>query len=507
MVKKVELRKGLYYDSVKLMLVSKAIADVEGVSKASVVMGTELNKENLSRQGMDSEESRQAGASDLIISLEAETDEALERAVEEMERQLAHNAESQEGACYRPRTFESALKLQPGTNIAIVSVPGAHAVPVARDALAAGLHLMLFSDNVSLEDERALKEEAAERGLLVMGPDCGTAVINGVPLCFANVVSEGSVGMVSASGTGSQEVMALLDAYGVGITQNIGTGGRDLKEAVGGLTFLQALATLNEDDDTKMIVLISKPPSEAITDKILAYVRERVTKPVVLNLIGAEPREGVGEHVHFARSLEECALVAAGLAKGEAVVPFWGAATLEDKAQGLARAIGRPDGFVRAYYSGGTLAYEAELLFKQHGGAVVTNLSGVRGVDPVDQAAQVVIDFGEDEYTVGRAHPMIDSTLRAEAFERALNDEKTSIVLLDFVLGYGASARPHEDFVKLLHSSDGRVPVVANVIGTEADPQCLSSVIAELEEAGILVAPSNKMAIDVVCRAMEIKER
>lgn len=507
MVKKVELRKGLYYDSVKLMLVSRAIADVEGVSKASVVMGTELNKENLSRQGMDSEESRQAGASDLIISLEAETDESLERAVREMERQLAHNAESQEGGCYRPRTFETALKLQSGTNIAIVSVPGAHAVPVARDALTAGLHLMLFSDNVSLEDERALKKEAVERGLLVMGPDCGTAVINGVPLCFANVVPSGPVGMVSASGTGSQEVMALLSAYGVGITQNIGTGGRDLKEEVGGLTFLQALATLNDDDATQVIVLISKPPSEAITERILAYVREYVAKPVVINLIGAEPRKGMGTHVHFARSLEECSLIAAGLAKGTAVAPLWDGAALEGKAQKLARSIENHGGFVRAYYSGGTLAYEAELLFGQSRRAVVTNLSGAHGVDPVDQTAHVVIDFGEDEYTVGRAHPMIDSTLRAEAFGRALDDGKTSIVLLDFVLGYGASARPHEDFVKLMRVSDGRVPVVANVIGTEADPQCLSSVVAELEEAGIMVAPSNKMAIDVVCRAMEIKER
>lgn len=487
------------------MLVSKAIAEVEGVRKASVVMGTELNKENLERQGMDNEDVRNASPSDLIVSIEADTEDAVERAILEMENRFAETAASTEGGAYRPRSFEAAAVQQPGSNVAIISVPGAYAASLAREALDAGLHVMLFSDNVSLEDERALKQKAAERGLMVMGPDCGTAVVNGVPLCFANVVQEGPVGLVSASGTGSQEVMALLDAFGVGITQNIGTGGRDLKEEVGGLTFLQGIAALNEDESTEVIALISKPPSEAITDKVIAYLEDHVEKPVVLNLIGSESRSGLGENIHFARSLEECAEIAAGLAAGSPVAALWDEERLGSEAEALMASAEKPPcGFVRAFYSGGTLAYEAELMIRKRLGDVRTNLSGRRGVDPVDPAAHTVIDFGEDEYTVGRAHPMIDSTLRAQSFREALADEGTAIVLLDFVLGYGASDRPHADFVEALRQSERKVPVVANVIGTDGDPQCRSEVTKELADAGFVVAPSNKAAIDLVCRVMTL---
>ena len=64
-----------------------------------------------------------------------------------------------------------------------------------------------------------------------MGPDCGTAIINGVPLCFANVVRRGDIGIVGASGTGTQEVTVIIDKMGGGVSQVIGTGGRDLKSA------------------------------------------------------------------------------------------------------------------------------------------------------------------------------------------------------------------------------------------------------------------------------------
>lgn len=507
MFREIQIRKGLYYDSVKLMLVSRAIADIKGVSKASVVMGTELNKENLFRQQMDNEESRKATASDLIISIEAETREAVEAALEEMERQLAQNANSEGSEAYRPRSFESAIQQQPGSNVAIVSVPGAHAASVAREALESGMHVMLFSDNVPMEDERSLKEYSTAHDLLLMGPDCGTAVINGVPLGFANVVSKGPVGMVSASGTGSQEVMTLLDSFGVGITQAIGTGGRDLKGEIGGLTYIQALDALNADDDTKVIVLISKPPSAEIAEKVFDHIREQVKKPVVVNLIGAEPQEHFDENVHFAASLEECAEVAASLAKGEKVLPLWSEDELKGHAQKVAENIPAEASLVRAFYSGGTLAYEAELALRGSLGEVQTNLSGAHKVNPVDGHRHVVIDFGEDEYTVGRAHPMIDSTLRAEAFESALSDRSTAVIILDFVLGYGASSAPQEDFVRLARDCDAHAPVIAVVVGTENDPQVKSHVVKQLEDAGFVVAPSNRMAVELAAQAVAARER
>lgn len=502
MAKIVEIRKGLYYDSVKLMLVSKAISEVEGVEKASVVMGTELNKENLLRQEMDSDESRSASASDLIVSIKADSEQSLEKALQIMEAQLSQQSSSGDLRQYRPKSFEAAAKQQPGSNMAIVSVPGAYAADVAQQAIENGLHVLLFSDNVSLEDERRLKEMAAERGQLLMGPDCGTAVINGVPLCFANVVERGPVGIVSASGTGSQEVMCLLDDFGVGITQNIGTGGRDLREEIGGITFLQALEALNADPDTQVIALISKPPSAAVADKVFDYIRGQVTKPVVINFIGSEPRDDMGPQVHFADSLEGCAVTAANLIESANTPELWDESAMARAVQKIAG--GKGEGrFVRAYYSGGTLAYEAELVLGDEIGDVSCNLSEKGAVDPVDARSNVVIDFGDDEYTVGRAHPMIDSALRAEAFERALSDPNTAVVLLDFVLGHGASDRPHEAFVELLKRAQRAVPVVANVVGTDRDPQDKQAVIRELEEAGVIVAPSNRSALKAICAAME----
>ena len=502
MFQEIQIRKGLYYDSVKLMLVSKAIADIEGVIKASVVMGTELNKENLFRQEMDNEESRKATSSDLIISIEAETEDAIRAALEEMEKQLSQNAESGNAESYRPRSFEGAMRQQPGSNVAIVSVPGAHAASVAREALEAGLHVMLFSDNVPIEDERSLKEYSTSHDLLLMGPDCGTAVINGVPLGFANVVENGPVGMVSASGTGSQEVMTLLDSFGVGITQAIGTGGRDLKEDVGGLTYIQALDALNADDATKVIVLISKPPSPSIADKIFDHIKTNVAKPVVVNLIGAKPQANLGENVHFASSLEECAEIAAALAKGCEIAPLWDDEVLNGHAAEVRAAIPQGASLMRAFYSGGTLAYEAELALREKFGDVLTNLSGSHGVNPVDGEHHVAIDFGEDEYTVGRAHPMIDSTLRAQAFEAALDDAKTAVIVVDFVLGYGASMTPQEDFIKLMAERDEHAPVIAVVVGTERDPQVRSEVVRQIEAAGFIVAPSNKAAVELASRAL-----
>src|SRR4030095_10708603 len=127
-------------------------------------------------------------------------------------------------------------------DIALISVPGDYAAAEALKALAQGLNVMLFFDNVAIADERAIKLYARARTLLVMGPDCGTAIVNGVPLGFANVVRRGDIGLVAASGTGLQEVTCRIHNLGGGISQAIGTGGRDLKDAGGGMPVLQGAA-------------------------------------------------------------------------------------------------------------------------------------------------------------------------------------------------------------------------------------------------------------------------
>lgn len=506
MAKLVEVRPGLYYDSVKLMLISKAIDELDDVVKASVVMGTKLNKENLMRQNMDDEKSRAATSSDLIISIEAHTETGLEQAVRIMEDQLARRTESWKSAEYRPQSIASAIRQQPESNVAIVSVPGQFAAEVTESALDAGLHVMLFSDNVTIEEERHLKEKAREHGLIVMGPDCGTALINGTPLCFANVVSRGPIGLVSASGTGSQEVMSLLDDFGVGISHCIGTGGRDLSEAVGGISFLQGLSILNNDPQTEVIVLISKPPSDAIAQKIRNYIRKNVTKPVVIDFIGAQPPEPPADKMHFASSLEECALVAAALAEKRTIAPLWSAEKIEEQAAILRSSLGNAGGRLRACYSGGTLAYEAEILLGKAFDNLASNLGSAEKEGIGDPETHIIIDYGSDEYTGGRAHPMIDSTLRAQAYSDALADSHAGIILLDFVLGYGASAKPHADFIKIRKESDARIPTIAVIVGTDRDPQGRQAIENELRDAGFIVAPSNKAAIDLIIRTLENKE-
>ncbi|MEE0706904.1 MAG: acyl-CoA synthetase FdrA [Adlercreutzia sp.] len=505
MVSKVEVRKGLYYDSVKLMLVSKAITEVAGVEKASVVMGTDLNKENLSRQAMDSEESRKAGPSDLIISIQADSESSLEKALLAMDEQMALRSSSDDGRRYNPRSWEAALKEQPNSNVAVVSVPGAYAAEVADEALDRGLHVMLFSDNVSYEEERRLKEKALDKDLLVMGPDCGTAVINGVPLCFSNVVQRGPVGIVSASGTGSQEVMCLLDDYGVGVSQVIGTGGRDMKEQIGGITFMQALKALSSDEGTKVIVLVSKPPAPSVAQRVLEFVSHEVDKPVVVDFIGADQIEGLPPHVYQVDTLEGVARMAAALAKGDN-----DAQSVEDDTALPKQAnIGtgsRPEGVLRAFYAGGTLAYESALLLAEKGVATRCNLLSDGQVDPLDTGHHVIVDFGDDEYTRGRAHPMIDPSLRDEAFAEALNDEKTAVVVLDMVLGYGAHEQPHKEVIARYKMANRSIPVVVHVVGTQGDPQGRAKVVRELEEAGMVVMPSNRAAIESAYALLERKE-
>src|SRR5690606_14776291 len=125
--------------------------------------------------------------------------------------------------------------------------PGVYAAFEAFRALENNLNVMMFSDNVTVEDEIKLKDLAVKKDLLMMGPDCGTAIINGVGLCFANKIKRGPIGLVAASGTGLQEVTVLIDQFGGGISQAIGVGGRDLSKDVMGRMTLHAINALNAD--------------------------------------------------------------------------------------------------------------------------------------------------------------------------------------------------------------------------------------------------------------------
>lgn len=494
----VRIRSGAYADSVTLLQVSKRVAGTPGIAEAQVAMATALNLETLAAMGFDVP--AETSPNDMVVALRL-ADATLEDALAAVEEALAAAGRPpvRDGAAITapPRTTAAALREAPGDAVVLVSVPGASAFPEAMDAVEAGHDVMIFSDNVPLEAELALKRAAAGRDVLVMGPDCGTALVGGVGLGFANTVRPGPVGVVAASGTGTQQVICLLDQAGVGVSAALGVGGRDLSEAVGGLATRTALARLDADPATSRVVLVSKPPAPEVAEAIASYA-QALDVPVELALLAP------GTDL---TSRTEAVLEALGVE-----VPRW-------------RRWGEPErtsgpGFLRGLFVGGTLCDEAMLLAADVLGPVHSNIPlapdlaldtrVITSGTPV--AHHTMIDFGDDALTVGRAHPMIDPTLRRSALARAAQDPTTAVVLLDVVLGHGAEPDPAATLAPAVAEAraqaaeSGRtLPVVVSLIGTDADPQGLDAQAEALAAAGAYVFTSNaeatRHALDVVTAA------
>jgi succinyl-CoA synthetase alpha subunit len=392
--------------------------------------------------------------------------------------------------------------------MALVSVAGRFAGTVAMECLRSGLHVMLFSDNVPVEEEIALKKYADSQGLLVMGPDCGSAIINGVPLGFANSVRRGDIGIVAAAGTGLQEVSTIVSNYGAGISQAIGTGGRDVKKEIGGASFLRSLDALAEDTDTRVIVLVSKPPYPDVLMNIRSKAC-RIAKPIVSVFLGSEEASMKECGLHSCSTLEEAAILAVALSKGEA--PDEALAGLKMRDQRLGQIASDEAGekrkgqhYVRGLFCGGTLAAEAQVILGPMIGDICSNvplLPGCRLGNSLESVANTVVDFGEDEFTVGRPHPMIDYSLRNRRIVKEARDPETTVILLDVVIGYGSNPRPAEDLIPALTtaraialSANRRLWIVCSVTGTDQDPQCRAEVVRALEESGAIVGESNAAA-------------
>lgn len=470
------VRAGSYYDSVVLMQLQRALATLPGVLDAGVMMATPANRELLAASGLLPDGASAAGPHDLLIAVKAESDAAAGEALARVDALLQVRRTS-DGQDFRPRSLASALKMLPEARWVLVSVPGRHAATVAEEALDHGRNAFLYSDNVPLEREVALKRKARERGLLVLGPDCGTAVIGGVSFGFANRVRRGPVGLIGASGTGLQAVMSHLHALGSGISQAIGTGGRDLSAEVGGLTALQALDLLRRDPETRVIVLISKPPAPEVAARLLGLARS-TGKPVVVYFLGAPlPGRRIG-NLHFAASLSEAAEIAAEKA---------------DEGQQAPQGQQGRQGSLRGLFSGGTLAQEV--------------LLGLSAVLPPDRYE--ILDLGDDEYTVGRLHPMIDQDLRLRLLRQDAADPRISLILLDVVLGEGAHADPAGELAPVIEEARSHRPeleVAVLVIGTDEDPQDLSRQIETLERAGARVFRTAGDLVDYATQGLPAEE-
>ncbi len=484
-----EVRRATYFDSIVLMRISRQITGLPGVEEAGVILGTPANKDILRDAGILGPEGDGAEPGDLILALRAKDAAAGAAALAEAKRLLEAPREAATHAGLNAfRSFRTAMRDLPDANLALISVPGHFATAEARKALALGMNVMIFSDNVPIADEAAIKHEARDRGLFVMGPDCGTAIIGGVPLAFANVVPRGEIGIIGASGTGIQEVSCLIARAGHGVSHAIGTGGRDLKAEVGAITTLMAIDALDADARTKHIVLISKPPETSVAKLVLDRVA-RSEKPFTICFLGAADL-ALPPNARAAATLKDAADLSLGRA---AELPLASAPAVR-ATRGKA---------VRGLFAGGTFCAEAQIVFGQRGLSVASNVP-VPGARPLRGATDghVLIDLGDDEFTRGRPHPMIDPAVRDRPIVDALADRAVGVLLIDVVLGYGAHADPAAHLVRVLGERKDGPLVIASVTGTDGDPQPRSVQVEKLVAAGVAVAESNAEAAEMAIAAI-----
>jgi FdrA protein len=499
---KTEIRRGVYYDSAKLMSLQRSLAELPGIQDTGVVMGTDSNKELLAHIGLDSAEVMSSKPDELVITVKADDDKSASEALSKVDELLAARKGNQDTE-YQPHSIETAANMLPDASWVIVSVAGRYAGGVTREALRLGKHVHLFSDNVSVDEEIELKKEARERGLLVMGPDCGTAMIGGMGLAFANKIRLGPIGIVAAAGTGLQQVACRIHQLGSGITSGIGTGGKDLSEKVGAITFLMALDVLARDPDTKVIVLTSKPPSPKVAEEVLKKAR-KANKPVVINFIARPVTTLRDGNLFFATGLDDAARLAVELANNPPKIGNDIDVDLK---------LFKPEQkYLRGLFSGGTLAYEAQYILAGYLPRVWANSPlnhDNKMANSLVSQEHSIIDLGEDEFTVGRLHPMMDNELRIRRLYEEAKDPEVAVILLDVVIGYGSHPNPASEIAPAIKKclddakKAGRyLEIDCVVTGTDEDPQDFDLQVKLLKEAGAWVDPSNEVVVRRVGRIL-----
>ncbi|MDP3446016.1 MAG: acyl-CoA synthetase FdrA [Ignavibacteria bacterium] len=521
-----QIKQDCYRDSVLLMQIAQKVQKIDGVKSAAVMMATEANKGILKKMGLLSEDEEAGRPSDLIISIKCDNAEtaktAIDKAISFLENKINEYEKNNIFDKKNYSTIQEAKIDNPGSNLSIISVPGEYAFAEARYSINSNLHVFLFSDNVSIDKEITLKNEAIANNKLMMGPDCGTSIIDGVPLGFANSVKRGFVGIVGASGTGIQEVSTLIDRVGFGISQAIGIGGRDLTNEVGGMMMIKGIDLLENDPLTKIIVIISKPPAKEIAEKVIERLKS-CKKPVVLNFLGYKPNE-IYEGISSAKYLEDVIPIIMRLLDEESIskdFDFWGdKATLEKQLKENVSKLNESQKYIRGLFSGGTLCKEANIIISDIVGENSTGLPKNMEINQLidgkgfeELSNHLTLDLGDDMFTIGRPHPMIDLTLRQNMILAAANDSTTAAIVLDVVLGFGSHENPARELAdtiiqakEIANNNNRFLPVVAYVCGVEKDSQSLSSSISVLESAGAIVMSTNAQAAKMVS-LIAIKEQ
>lgn len=499
------IKSNSYQDSVVLMLLTSKINQMPEVSRVSIMMGTPANKDIFIASGFETPELAEASANDMVIMLEMTDESQTETILTQIDEMIASQSEGSDQQTEEKITsWKAAMKKAPDAKVALFSIPGSYVALEVEKALDLGLHAFVFSDNVPIEDEVRLKQKAHEKGLIVMGPDCGTGIIHSIPLAFTNNIRAGKVGIVGASGTGIQEVSTLIHRYGGGVTNAIGTGGRDLSSAVGAISMIDGILALNEDENTEVITIISKPPAKEIEEKVMALLRN-IQKPIVTIFLGIDP-DYHEEDLYHAFTLDEAAQLSAKLVQQEAAIyqpaePLPIGISLTENQTGI-----------RGYYSGGTLAYEAAFLIEK--------VFGDSGESPegymLKTSQHEIIDLGDDLYTQGKPHPMIDPENRMNLLKAVVEDKSVAVVMFDVVLGYGAHANMAQEFANVipevrqaLSAQDREVAFVATVVGTELDIQNFQQQKQILTAAGVTVCQNNvqmvQTALQLIGDTVEFK--
>lgn len=500
------IKKNEYYDSVTLMVFSKKLSEIQGVIEAAVMMGTDHNKELMFRSKiLDLKTKNESTSNDLIIGIKARNDDIIVHALKTLEDEFIQKKESSKLLVKKKfNSVTSALKNISDLNFAIISVPGRYAKNEVMKCLTNNLHVLLFSDNVSYEDEITMKKYAKEKNLLMMGPDCGTAIINHISLGFANEIKKGSIGLTGASGTGLQEVLSIIDSLDDGISQVLGTGGRDLTEEIGAAMMLDTLMALERDSRTNIIGIIAKTATVTSIQKILDKVKN-FKKPIVACILGADSKLFEGSNIKFASNLQEAAYKLVSLSKKKIIKPESNKIfNLEKISRGK---------YLRGLYSGGTLAYEAILLMEGRIKELYSNLK-IKNVNPLEDFERslynTVLDMGDDYFTNGMPHPMIDPKLRSLRIKKEIYDSETAVILLDCILGHGSHNDPAGEIIAIVEEVKKigiKLPViVVSICGTKNDYQDLNKSIERLENTGIIVTKTNAQAIDICLSLLEGKD-
>jgi FdrA protein len=501
------IRKNQYYDSIFLMSVNARILKVEGIQQTAVLMGSPANKQLLQDIGIHDPEIDAAQPNDLIVAVVAESTGIVTQVLGNLDGWL--NAIQEQAPPSQLHTLEDGLAIKANSNLVVISIPGEYAAREARKALETGLNVFIFSGNVSLEDELELKQLAKLQGLLVMGPDCGTSLIGGVGIGFANAIRKGDIGAIGAAGTGLQEFTAQVHNLGCGISHAIGTGSHDLSDKIGGLTTLAALDALEEDVKTKVIAIISKPPGVATLERLLEKI-DLCRKPVIGCFLGVDPDILSGrKNLTPARTIDEAVRLAIKMS-GNPIPPEVGLSPADIQTLSNEKTGWSPEQkYLRGILAGGTFCYQTQQILREAGITVYSNnaLESKNKLKHPDKSIQhTLVDMGDEFYMVGKPHPMIDGTMRRQRIIAESHDPQMAVLYLDFILGYNASMDPvgelFDAIVEAKHvykQRGGSLTIVASICGTEADPQDLAFQVKMLRDAGVLVYDSNAQAAAACC--------